>query len=177
MIYCSRQIGDIYTVSDSVSGGSFEVIEVVPREFYYDGREFNMEPILGYIDQGYVGAVSKYLINLLGVVESVELKKMREVSGRCFVVCKHGVVNVNKHNIICRSVWRHSILEMLMCASYDAVFMEELGSGVVQCVFGAGDCFVIRFCGDYMKVVIKLVTLYRETKEFKYKMFDSCYLR
>lgn len=171
MLYVSGEGFDSLTVSDSDSGESFRVTKSLAKNRWAwqleDGRPFNITKVLGYCE-GYVGVVSKHLIPFLGVVSSIDY--MTDGSKDAFYVHRRDLRFRSECNILCVvSLKVYNILDMVMCASYYDDFEKQLRIGVLQLRVGRSDYFLVNFCGNYMGVVAKLITVYRSSDEFQSK--------
>lgn len=176
MMYINGVDNGRCTVVDSESGGSFDVFASNIGEFYCMNKPFNMVPVLGYLGDGIVTAVPRHLLSFLGCIESIAFTSSNKVFGRVIMVSWRWMAKASPYNIFCRSNEVYSVLDMVMCASYKQGFEKELDSGVLNLCFGTlrdAPCFVVRFCGDYLGMVAKLVVLYRDSAEFQQKLRGS----
>lgn len=186
MLYISSKIREnVYTVCDSDTLETFEVVQsfLDSSKFYRDWHQFSMGYILGYVSCTLIVPVPRYVAKLLEYIESIIYIYDYEVVEPEFHVCKINVTESSKENIVCSTSRSGiSVFDMIVTASYREGFTEAIKYGVLDLNFGMSirDCFRVKFCGDYVPAIMKLVTVYRESDEFQCKVckdsFGTVYL-
>lgn len=157
MLYVSDKDEVNYIVSDTESDKRFYIMR---RGFdiYSCDALGEVHEVLGYFDRDFY-VVPKELVGLLGYVDYVRyISCVGDMD-----VSLDGIATFDKYRVFMRidSGNVYSLLDVLMCASYDKIFNTYLEMGVLPCGFGNSSLY-IHLCGNYKFYVSKLVTLYRD---------------
>lgn len=158
MLYFSGSDGACdFIITDSETGGSFKVHKG-KEVFTRDGMKFPVEKVLGYFKEDEIYILSKELVLLLGCVECVELIHHADIYA---TVSSFDIDECSEYCILLSfgiTLRIFDVLDVLLDIRYDANFEKMLKDGTIYARFG--ETFLkIKFCGDYMGVVAKLLVL------------------
>lgn len=170
MLYvCERKNFDRCVV-DSETG---EKVILTRRDdrYWYNGRPFSIDTLVGYLSDDTLHPVPKELIGLLSYIDEVTF--LGEYMMNSILVSWCLPVAYSSHNILIRLSSSNkvvSVLDVILCLSYNKNFWEILKTGEAFAKFNVNECMKIKFCGSYMSYISKLVTFYRNTGEFQSRM-------
>lgn len=163
-----REIHNRY-VTDSETGETFRVTRYSDYNLYYkDGKLYPMESVLGYFRDGYSYAVSKHLVTLLGYIEDIRFTD-KEVDDS-IRVSWDSIGRSSENGVLvklCTSGKVCSVLDAMMCMSYNTNFLKMLEKGSCIARFGFDTYMHIIFCKDVRPYIGKLIAFYRETDDFQ----------
>lgn len=181
LLYIDKKCGNVCTIADSDGGEPFDVYRSKHGWKLADGTAFQgMDKILGYLDKwGSLSVVSKYLVQLLSVIECISYTVSYN-DDESIPVCDK-IIDICSRNFILVALidgvydGGYSVLDMLMCASYDKRFVTMLEKGTVVLRFGfwVPEYLAISLCGDYKALLMKLIVMYRNSNEFLEKVSDG----
>lgn len=166
MLYISGAERNTRTITDSETGESFLVVrDFNTTKYYRDNVLFNMDKVVGYMDDETSCVVPKQLISLLDYIDDVEFVENAKESIR---VTWYSILAMSEHKEVLKinSVLSKNInlFDIILCMSFDDGFESMLKGGTLVASFGLFEAYLkISLCGDYFTFITKMIVLYRDT--------------